>query len=61
MEVHNCSLVIGGARLMHGPFSKILGGGGPLGSTPLVSGSSRKGRDSLSPQHSWWSTSCLAF
>ena len=28
-----CSLIIGGARLMHGPFSKILGA--PPGSTPL--------------------------
>ena len=34
-----CSLIIGGARLMHGLFSKILGGPGPPGppgSMPLI-------------------------
>ena len=31
-----CSIIIGGARLMHGPFSKILGGGAPPPDPPRI-------------------------
>ena len=48
-----CSLIIGGARLMHDPFRKILGVGLPRIDTPVWSDDCSDWLSAYRPRHTW--------